>query len=349
MIQLDVQRIAALTGVRPRHARLRQQHCRLACSRPEHDGSSVERHNGTAAASDYAMGKSGYWQLLSAPDPDMFTRAPSASDAAALRRKGHLKEQDSLIEFLRSMHATHKPREVMQKMDRWILEHRMSPRLSRLKRMVPTVGHFFTPLSLVEAFDEYDSVFSLSRRQYVPPNFAELRHILNIAQVHASAAQLKLITFDADGTLYADGAHMEQDNQMIGHIINLMRSDVYVGIVTAAGYPGQPDRFEQRMAGLLKAFQDLSLPADITSRCVFPTRCGSCSSGRAGVCSKLHGTTMLSCWLRHAALRRARCALATVGLVSCSTLIRAACSCGRGSCGSASGRTTNHTAVCRKG
>lgn len=167
---------------------------------------------------------------------------------------------------MRGMHSTHSCREVMQKMDRWITEHRADPKRSKLKRMVPTVGHFFTPLNLVEAFDEYDAVFSLSRRQYVPPNFAELRHILNIAQVHASAEQLKLITFDADGTLYADGAHMEQDNQMIGHIINLMRSNVYVAIVTAAGYPNQPERFEQRMAGLLQAFKDLGLPPDITDR-----------------------------------------------------------------------------------
>ena len=33
--------------------------------------------------------------------------------------------------------------------------------------------------------------------------------------MHASAEQLRLITFDADGTLYADGAHMAQDNRMI--------------------------------------------------------------------------------------------------------------------------------------
>ena len=54
-------------------------------------------------------------------------------------------------------------------------------------------------------------------------------------QVHASAHKLKLITFDADGTLYADGTHMEADNQMISHIISLMRSNVHVAIVTAAG------------------------------------------------------------------------------------------------------------------
>ena len=156
------------------------------------------------------------------------------------------------------------------------------------RRMVPSTGNFFTPLRLVDAFLEYDEFFALSRRKYVPPNFAEIRHILNIAQVHdlivllgtgfvvprcwrasqvcflslservtmpilvpahppslyswvrgppssvtlstdalnkcflclaeqvhASAEQLRLITFDADGTLYADGAHMAQDNRMI--------------------------------------------------------------------------------------------------------------------------------------
>jgi hypothetical protein len=35
----------------------------------------------------------------------------------------------------------------------------------------------------VDAFREYDAVFALSRRKYIPPNFAELRHIVNLAQV----------------------------------------------------------------------------------------------------------------------------------------------------------------------
>eukprot|EP00967_Tisochrysis_lutea_P036944 scaffold44506_cov19-Tisochrysis_lutea.AAC.1 len=30
---------------------------------------------------------------------------------------------------------------------------------------------------------EYDEVFKLSRRKFIPPNFAELRHVVNIAQV----------------------------------------------------------------------------------------------------------------------------------------------------------------------
>lgn len=36
--------------------------------------------------------------------------------------------------------------QVMQKMERWIVEHRKDPRSSRLRRMVPTIGSFFVPL-----------------------------------------------------------------------------------------------------------------------------------------------------------------------------------------------------------
>jgi IMP and pyridine-specific 5'-nucleotidase len=66
-------------------------------------------------------------ELLSVPEADggvLGARARSASDAAVLRRKGHLKEQDLLIEFMLGMHSTHTSLEVMQKMERWIVEHR---------------------------------------------------------------------------------------------------------------------------------------------------------------------------------------------------------------------------------
>lgn len=152
--------------------------------------SSNERASSRQTPSNASRGSedssgSQFWQeLLSSPEPEMFGhRAKSASDAAVLRRKGHLKEQDKMIEFLLAMHHTHTSEEVMQKMDRWIMEHRQQPRHSRLKKMVPSVGSFFTPLKLVEAFREFDQFFALSRRKYVPPNFAEMRHILNIAQV----------------------------------------------------------------------------------------------------------------------------------------------------------------------
>ncbi len=44
--------------------------------------------------------------------------------------------------------------------------------------------------------------------------------------MHASVHGLKLITFDADGTLYADGAHMDHDNEMINHILMLLHNKV---------------------------------------------------------------------------------------------------------------------------
>jgi len=117
------------------------------------------------------------------------------------------------------------------------------------------------------ALNEYDEFFALSRREFVPPNFAELRHVLNIAQVHASAAAgLRLVTFDADGTLYADGAHMQHDNEMIALIVRLLQLGVDVAIVTAAGYPGDAARFEQRVHGLLAAFAARGLPRAVTDR-----------------------------------------------------------------------------------
>jgi hypothetical protein len=39
-----------------------------------------------------------------------------------------------------------------------------------------------------EALDEYDNFSHISQRRYVAPNFAEIRHILNISQVLLSPA-----------------------------------------------------------------------------------------------------------------------------------------------------------------
>ena len=55
-------------------------------------------------------------------------------------------------------------------------------------------------------------------------------------------------------------------NVQVGHIISLMQSGIDVAIVTAAGYPGQPEMFEKRVAGLLAAFRRLRLPSEITDR-----------------------------------------------------------------------------------
>lgn len=52
----------------------------------------------------------------------------------------------------------------------------------------------------MDAFNEYDEFFALSRRQYVPPNFAELRHILNIAQASGGSRDGKTGEREATGT-----------------------------------------------------------------------------------------------------------------------------------------------------
>ncbi len=39
-----------------------------------------------------------------------------------------------------------------------------------------------------------------------------------------------------------------------------------VAIVTAAGYPGEAHKFEKRLEGLLQAFRDQKLPAEVTAK-----------------------------------------------------------------------------------
>lgn len=68
------------------------------------------------AAIAAAASKSGMrWSMLlsteALEDAHLF-RASSVTDAHVLRRKGRLKEQDGLIEFIISMHATHSPFQV---------------------------------------------------------------------------------------------------------------------------------------------------------------------------------------------------------------------------------------------
>lgn len=245
----------------------------FATSNPSHHHQQQQPPH-APSISDYKL----KWSLLlstEALEDAQISRAGSVTDAHVLRRKGRLKEQDGLIEFIISMHATHSPLEVMEKMERWVREHFEDPRRSTLKRLVPSVGRFYTALPLVQALRQYDQFSSLSRRKYVPPNFAEVRHVLNIAQVHAVAEKLTLITFDADGTLYADGHHIEGDNKMIGHIIKLMQHGSHVAIVTAAGYPGESARFENRLAGLLAAFEELKLSREVTS--LFHIMGGECN------------------------------------------------------------------------
>ena len=58
----------------------------------------------------------------------------------------------------------------------------------------PTGWIFFPLVAINESVKEYDEFSHLTKRQYVLPNFAEIRHILNIAQVHVSAKNVRLVT-----------------------------------------------------------------------------------------------------------------------------------------------------------
>jgi IMP and pyridine-specific 5'-nucleotidase len=66
---------------------------------------------------------------------------------------------------------------------------------------------------------------------------------------------LRLITFDGDQTLYSDGQSF--DDHRLAHMISqLMRSGVYVAVVTAAGYKFDVEKYEGRLKGLLEWFAD---------------------------------------------------------------------------------------------
>ncbi|KAK2802881.1 IMP 5'-nucleotidase [Onygenales sp. PD_10] len=123
---------------------------------------------------------------------------------------------------------------------------------SKLKLLVPSIGNFFTPLLLVEAFRYQDRRRFISRRRFVPPSFNDIRIILNTSQLMGliNGGEVELITFDGDVTLYDDGASLTVDNPIIPRLIRLLRQGKKIGIVTAAGYT-EAARYYERLHGLL--------------------------------------------------------------------------------------------------
>ncbi|KAJ2160662.1 IMP 5'-nucleotidase [Coemansia sp. RSA 552] len=141
---------------------------------------------------------------------------------------------------------------VFGRIEAMVDEHRRAPAQSQLARLVPGVGTFFTRLPLRAAFARVDAREGISARRHVAPSFNDVRRILNTAQVMAVAAQAQLVTFDGDMTLYADGADFGA-GALAAQLIGLLRRGIWVGVVTAAGYGDAPERYEQRLAGLLHA------------------------------------------------------------------------------------------------
>ncbi|KAL7544753.1 hypothetical protein ACHAWF_008111, partial [Thalassiosira exigua] len=56
---------------------------------------------------------------------------------------------------------------------------------SRLKRLEPSVGTFYTRLPLRRAFEAYNAKYGVTKRRYICVSFNEIRHILNLAQIIA--------------------------------------------------------------------------------------------------------------------------------------------------------------------
>ena len=75
------------------------------------------------------------------------------------------------------------------------------PRQSRLKRLVPTVGVFHTPLPLRRAYEAYNAKYKLDRRRHLAISFNEIRHILNLAQIMAFCCY----EFEHDEQRYSSG------------------------------------------------------------------------------------------------------------------------------------------------
>jgi IMP and pyridine-specific 5'-nucleotidase len=135
---------------------------------------------------------------------------------------------------------------------------------SKLKLLVPTVGVFFTPLLLRDAFEWQDQRRYISSRRFVAPSFNDIRLILNTAQVMSLVkhSRLDLVTFDGDVTLYDDGQSLTDDNPAIPRILELMRNGTRIGIVTAAGYT-EASKYYSRLHGLLDAVATSDLPDDV--------------------------------------------------------------------------------------
>lgn len=133
--------------------------------------------------------------------------------------------------------------------------------VSRLRKLVPSIGRFFTSLPLKRAYNIEDERRGISKRRLVAPSFNDVRVILNTAQVlslgdtyhDSSSNQLKLITFDGDVTLYEDGKSLTPTDPIVTRLVKLLSLDFFVAVVTAAGYPGQSgaENYYQRLKGLI--------------------------------------------------------------------------------------------------
>ncbi|CEJ91404.1 Putative IMP-specific 5'-nucleotidase 1 [[Torrubiella] hemipterigena] len=169
---------------------------------------------------------------------------------------GVVSDDESLEQAAAEAHRRYA--EIMRDVENMIDDHMArqslpSPLPSKLGMLVPTAGPFFTRLPLEAAFKYQDRKRHISSRRYVAPSFNDVRLVLNSAQIMAvNNGSLQLATFDGDVTLYEDGQNLEPSSPIIPRMLALMKNNVKIGIVTAAGYT-TADGYYARLHGLLEA------------------------------------------------------------------------------------------------
>lgn len=177
-----------------------------------------------------------------------------------------------VTQVLRSMESINAPAEDMYKalghIEDCIAAHRMCPQGSKISRLIGPLT-FFTDLPIKEAFIRMNRKYRITERTQVGVSFNEIRQTFNLAQVLAASKDLRLITFDGDETLYPDGSNLA-DEHLTDLIISLLRADVHVALVTAAGYGLNPEPYESRLGCLLPKLKQSNLhPEQLTKLYVF--------------------------------------------------------------------------------
>ena len=183
-----------------------------------------------------------------------------------------LKEGDPLFELIlkwimsAEWDMTLTLREAIIKAEGLIEAHLENPAGSELSRKCPGIGAFFTKLPLAKALDYVNARIHVEERRFVPPSFSEVRQIFNVAQVYSLQGRIQMLTFDADDTIYDHGMDLEEGAWLVDALATLMEAGTYIAVVTAAGYPGKPERYAARFRGLLEYFKAKKSPKEVTDR-----------------------------------------------------------------------------------
>jgi IMP and pyridine-specific 5'-nucleotidase len=145
----------------------------------------------------------------------------------------------------------------------------------RLLKYAPGACKMFLKLNLNRALKEFDEKTNLLSRVFVPPTFKEIRLIFARSIIHAFAPEGKLVTFDADDTIYEDGGTVSSGSPMEEIMYKMLERGLFVALCTAAGYPGNHERYEERLKGILDGFKARNISSEMMSR--FMVMGGECN------------------------------------------------------------------------